>query len=212
MCEACSLLTYFQWNMCQFHASLTEFWTIFMRCLLILVTMAGMSTTFSWVACSRAMSMAISVPVLPTPALHGEMVDLLFQICPSNNTHVITQCAFSNPSWPAVHQCGSPGELHLGLHSTEVVEDWTSILWNTMVRPGGKVELCHLHWIPSNLLTLHGDACMAETGMKCLNSNVNYTANVKLANTRYIALFPGSPHVQREIKRSSKQYWSWEGP
>ena len=57
--------------MCQFHASLTEFWTIFMRCLLILVTMAGMSTTSSWAACSRAMSMAISVPVLPIPALQA---------------------------------------------------------------------------------------------------------------------------------------------
>ena len=52
--------------------SLTGDWTIFMRCLLILVTMAGMSTTSSWAACSRAMSMAISVPVLPTPALQGD--------------------------------------------------------------------------------------------------------------------------------------------
>ena len=43
-----------------------------MRCLLILMTMAGMSTTFSRAACSRAMSMAISVPVLPTPALHPQ--------------------------------------------------------------------------------------------------------------------------------------------
>jgi len=52
--------------------SLTGDWTIFMRCLLILVTMAGMSTTPSWAACSRAVSMAISVPVLPTPALQGD--------------------------------------------------------------------------------------------------------------------------------------------
>jgi len=34
--------------------------------------MAGMSTTPSWAACSRAVSMAISVPVLPTPALQGD--------------------------------------------------------------------------------------------------------------------------------------------
>jgi len=31
-----------------------------------------MSTTPSWAACSRAVSMAISVPVLPTPALQGD--------------------------------------------------------------------------------------------------------------------------------------------
>ena len=72
---------------------------------------------------------------------------------------------------PAVHQYRSPGELHLGLHSTEVVEDWTSILWNTMVWPGGKVELCHLQLAPSNLVTLYGDEestqCMA--GLKCCN-------------------------------------------
>ena len=51
---------------------LTGDWTIFMRCLLILVTVAGMSTTSSWAACSRAVSMAISVPVLPTPALQRD--------------------------------------------------------------------------------------------------------------------------------------------
>ena len=30
-----------------------------------------------------------------------------------------------------MHQCGSPGELHLGLHSTEIVEGWTSIYSGT---------------------------------------------------------------------------------
>ena len=160
-------------------ASLTEFWTIFMRCLLILVTMAGISTTFSWAACSRAMSMAISVPVLPTPALHTwrdtHPVNWMTKL---SQQHTYFQYSYSHqhntfdPSWPAVHQCGSPGELHLGLHSTEVVEDWTSVLWNTMVWPGGKVELCHLQLVPSNLLTLHGDECMAGTGNNCLKGNV----------------------------------------
>ena len=54
------------------NSMLTGDWTIFMRCLLILVTVAGMSTTSSWAACSRTVSMAISVPVLPTPALQGD--------------------------------------------------------------------------------------------------------------------------------------------
>ena len=59
------------------NASLTEFWTIFMRCLLILVTMAEISTTFSLGACSRAVSIAISVPVLPIPALQGEKEEMM---------------------------------------------------------------------------------------------------------------------------------------
>ena len=124
------------------------------------------------------------------------------------------QCTYytiSNPSWPAVHQCRSLGELHMGLYSTEVVEDWTSVLWNTMVWPGGKVELCHLQWTSSNLVTLHGDE---ETrwvyGRNCdevslLKTFINYTAYVKQTNTSCIASFSGSPHAQR-IKRSNKQY------
>ena len=58
--------------------------------------------------------------------------------------------------WPAVHQYGSPWGFHLGLHPTEVAEDWPSILWNAMVWPGSKVELGHLQWSPSTLVTLWG--------------------------------------------------------
>ena len=66
-------------------------------------------------------------------------------------------CNISNPSWPAVYQCRSFGVLHLGLHSTKVVEDWSSVLWNTVVWPGGEVELGHLQLVPSTPFTLHGD-------------------------------------------------------
>ena len=72
--------------------SLTEFWTIFMRCLLIIMTMAGMSTTFSRIACSRAMSMAISVPVLPTPALQGEKEEMM----KSSKRCTYFQCTYSH--------------------------------------------------------------------------------------------------------------------
>ena len=116
--------------------------------------MAGTSTTFSRAACSRAMSMAISVPVLPTPALQGEMVDLsLLWQSPTICINVLYRTIF-NPSWPAMHQCGSSEEL---LNSTEVVEDWSSILWNTMVWPGGEVELGHLQLVSSTPFTLHGE-------------------------------------------------------
>ena len=47
-------------------------WTIFILCCLSLVTMCGMSTTFSLTACSRAMSTDSRVPVRPTPALYRE--------------------------------------------------------------------------------------------------------------------------------------------
>ena len=100
-----------------------------------------------------------------------------------------------------MHQCRASRRLHLALHSTEVVEDWTSVLWNTMVWPGGQVELCHLQLAPSNLVTLHGDECMAGTGMKCLSSKL-YCLH-KQANTRYgITSFQGSPHAQKESQVS----------
>ena len=53
-----------------------------------------------------------------------------------------------------MHQCGSSGEIHLGLHSTEVVEDWPSIFWNTVVWPGGEVELSDLQLVLSSFVTL----------------------------------------------------------
>ena len=53
-----------------------------------------------------------------------------------------------------MHQCGSSEEL---LNSTEVVEDWPGVLWNTVVWPGGEVELSDLQLVPSSLVTLHGD-------------------------------------------------------
>ena len=55
-----------------------------------------------------------------------------------------------------MNQYGCLGGFHLGLHPTEVVEDWPSILWNTVVWPGSKVELGHLQWSPSTLVTLWG--------------------------------------------------------
>ena len=53
-----------------------------------------------------------------------------------------------------MHQCWSSEEL---LNSTKVVEDWPSVLWNTMVWPGGEVELGHLQLVSSSLVTLQGD-------------------------------------------------------
>ena len=53
-----------------------------------------------------------------------------------------------------MHQCGSSEEL---LNSTKEVEDWSSVLWNTMVWPGGEVELGHLQLVSSSLVTLHGE-------------------------------------------------------
>ena len=53
-----------------------------------------------------------------------------------------------------MNQYGSSGGLHLGLHPTEVVEGWPSILWNTVVWPGSKVKLGHLQWSPPTLVTL----------------------------------------------------------
>ena len=70
-----------------------------------------------------------------------------------------------------------------------------------MVWPGGEVELCHLQWIPSNPVTLHRDECMTESGMKGLILDHKVTAYVKQASSRYIALFPGSLHVQRENQK-----------
>ena len=55
-----------------------------------------------------------------------------------------------------MYKYGSPGGFHLGLYSTEVVEDWPCILWNTVVWPGSKVKLGHLQWSPSSLVTLWG--------------------------------------------------------
>ena len=55
-----------------------------------------------------------------------------------------------------MNQYGCFGGVHLGLHPTEVVEDWPSILWNTVVWPGSKVELGHLQWSPFSLVTLWG--------------------------------------------------------
>ena len=96
-----------------------------MRCLLILVTMAGMSTTLSRIACSRAMSIAISVPVLPTPALQVGILDLSIQ---------------SRPQTPLQHcqRKGRSGEYSttsLQVHRISVGQsDW--VMW----------QLSHLYW------------------------------------------------------------------
>ena len=84
----------------------------------------------------------------------------------------------------------------MGLHSTEVVEDWTSVFWNTMVWPGGEMELCHLQWIPSNLVTLQEDDCMAETRMKCLSSKCELQCLCKISKHQIWSNFQA---VQREV-------------
>ena len=53
-----------------------------------------------------------------------------------------------------MHQCGSSEEL---LDSTKVVEDWSSVLWNTVVWPGGEVKLSDLQLVLSTPFTLHRD-------------------------------------------------------
>ena len=66
------------------------------------------------------------------------------------------------------------------------------------------MKLCHLQWIPSNPVTLHRDECMTESGMKGLILDHKlYTAYVKQANSRHIALFPVSLHVQRENQKKA---------
>ena len=193
--------------MCQLHDTLTEFWTIFIRWFLILVTMAGMSTTFSWAACSRVVSIAISVPVLPIPALKEQTINLSFwkkKMSPKQHMHVLSMHLLSpsHSSWPAVHQCGSPWDLYLGLglHSTKIVEDWTSILWNAMIWPGGKVELCHLQWTPSYIVTLHEEECMAGTGSNCLKPKAMLLMHPPPSNSR----FP-DPHANS--RRQTAAWW-----
>ena len=51
--------------------TLTVVWTIFMRCCLILLMTPDTSTIFSFSTCSRIVSMAMNVPVRPTPALES---------------------------------------------------------------------------------------------------------------------------------------------
>ena len=80
-------------------------------------------------------------------------------------THKYT-CNIFNPSWPAVHQCGSSEEL---LNSSKVVEDWPSVLWNTVVWPGGEVELGHLQLVSSSLVTLQEIMNVLKT------TNMNFT-------------------------------------
>ena len=48
----------------------TKVCTIIMRWCLILLMVPAMSTTFSFLICSRTLSMQMKVPVRPTPALH----------------------------------------------------------------------------------------------------------------------------------------------
>ena len=65
-----------------------------------------------------------------------------------------------------MYQCGSFGVLHFGLHSTKVVEDWPSVLWNTVIWPGGEVELGHLQLVSSSLVTLDGEEQIKTTQHK----------------------------------------------
>ena len=109
------------------HASLTAVWTIFILCCRSKVKVRGTSTEPSVGACVRIMSMASSVPVLPTPALH---------------TRSWFQLSSAPPPSPAVHQqrTTAVGCLHL----LEEVEHWTCIFWHSMIWPRGEVVMCDL--------------------------------------------------------------------
>ena len=72
-----------QWEVLTDHCvfSLTRLSTIFILCVLRWMMTPAISTTFSSCSWSRTQSMAIRVPVLPTPALCGHSVGR--EICPS---------------------------------------------------------------------------------------------------------------------------------
>ena len=70
-----------QWEVLKDHFSLTRLSTIFILCVRRWMMTPAISTTFSSCSWSRTQSMAIRVPVLPTPALCGHSVGR--EICPS---------------------------------------------------------------------------------------------------------------------------------
>ena len=82
---------------------LTGVWTIFILCRLIFLMVPAMSTSPSFSICSSTVSIAIRVPVRPTPALWGQndtMTPLhTYTLPPPPSTHL--QCARIGPLLPS---------------------------------------------------------------------------------------------------------------
>ena len=115
-------------------SSLTAVWTIFMRWCLILVIIPHTSTTFSFSTSSRMMSMAMNVPVRPTPALMQYVHWYLTSL-------VIRSLTLCYKIIPAVHYHGSMWWAVVLFDATVVGQYWCSILWYIMIRPWGEVVL-----------------------------------------------------------------------
>ena len=89
------------WRGVAMGGGLTGVWTIFILCLLIFLMVPAMSTIPSFPTCSRTVSIAISVPVRPTPALwgHRDTMAPLHTCLPSSPTHL--QCINRGPLPPS---------------------------------------------------------------------------------------------------------------
>ena len=144
---------------------------------LILCTKALMPTAFSRSSCWSSTSKAIIVPVLPTPALterqqwkvrsqwpgvtvireyfmyNFKSRCIIIAVCCWHSSKVqVTgaQVETSSHSVPAVNHSGFPSSLCLYVLSeqfSELDQDFGA-LWDSVVRPGGKVEMFHsaLFW------------------------------------------------------------------
>ena len=118
---------------CSVTAVLTGVWTIFIRWCLMLVITLDTSTIPSFSTCFRIMSMAINVPVRPTPALYD------------NRVLITSSC--STVHLPAVNHNGSLWWLVFLSDATMEGQDGSTILRDTMIRPGGEVVMCYHTWV-----------------------------------------------------------------
>ena len=115
---------------------LTGVWTIFILCHLIFLMVPAMSTSPSFSICSSTVSIAIRVPIRPTPALWGQndtMTPLHTYTIPPPSLHS-----------PAVYQDRSFAFIMLGLDLPMEGQEGGGLLWYPMVRPASEVELGHL--------------------------------------------------------------------
>ena len=67
------------------------------------------------------------------------------------------------------------------------------------------MELCHLQWIPSNLVTLHGDECMARTNtahIKTSNHQIYIFGNKLFHTSLTLALMISEASVETSVKVS----------